>query len=105
MQILYNWGARKFVISNVGPLGCTPSRLALGSIDGTCVAYDNELVKGFNKKLKPLLRNLTQSLAGSMFLYGNSYDVTYNLIQDPFPAGNVYHAYNLPCTFVTDICD
>lgn len=65
---LYNWGARKFVISNVGPLGCIPSRLAMGSIDGTCVAYDNELVNGFNKALKNLTETLPQSLPDAMFL-------------------------------------
>ena len=88
MQTLYNWGARKFVVSNVGPLGCIPSRLAMGSIDGTCVAYDNELVKGFNKALKNLTETLPQSLPDAMFLYGNSHDVVYDIIQDPYPIGN-----------------
>jgi len=66
-----------------------PSRLALGSLDGTCVAYDNEMAQGFNQELEPLLTELTESLQSSMFLYGNSYDMVYDLIQDPFPDGSV----------------
>lgn len=88
LQTIYNLGARKFVVFNVGPLGCIPSRLALGSIDGSCVAADNELVVSFNTALKPLTLELTRTLPESIFLYGNSYDAVYDLILDPFPAGN-----------------
>ncbi|XP_024385964.1 GDSL esterase/lipase At1g71250 [Physcomitrium patens] len=112
LTTIYNLGARKFVVFNVGPLGCIPSRLALGSIDGSCVAADNELVVSFNTALKPLTLELTRTLPESIFLYGNSYDAVYDLILDPFPAGfNVVNEgccgggeYNgqLPCLPVVD---
>ncbi|KAG0620335.1 hypothetical protein M758_4G208400 [Ceratodon purpureus] len=95
LTTVYNLGARKFVVSAVGPLGCIPSRLAIGSVDGSCVASVNELVLGFNNALKPLLLELTQTLPGSMFLYGNAYDAVYDLIQDPSPAG--FNVVNRGC--------
>ena len=76
------------MISNVGPLGCIPSWLAVESIDDTCVANDNELVQGFNKALKNLTKSVAQSFPNAMFLYGNSYDIVYGIIQDPYPLGN-----------------
>ncbi|KAG0593354.1 hypothetical protein KC19_1G323200 [Ceratodon purpureus] len=109
---LYNWGARKFLVSNIGPMGCIPYRLAQKSVDGSCVASDNALVKSFNKALKNLTTSLPSSLPDAMFLYGNSYDIVYNLIQDPYPLGfNVVNEgccgggiYNgqLPCLPVID---
>lgn len=77
-------------MSNVGPLGCIPSRLAIGkSPDGRCVAFDNDLVLGFNVALKSLLLELTRTLPGSMFIYGNAYDAVVGLIDNPAPQGKI----------------
>jgi len=92
VQTLYNLGARKVLVSGVGPLGCIPSRLAKGSLDGSCIASENELVVGFNAALKPLLLELTQTLPGSIFVYGNAYDAVLGLINNPNPEGKKPHS-------------
>ena len=79
------------MVSAVGPLGCIPSRLAIGSPDGKCVAFDNSLVVGFNTAVKALTIDLTKSLPGSMFLFVNPYDTFIGLINNPAPAGKIYH--------------
>lgn len=86
MQKLYNSGARKVVVCNVGPFGCIPNRLALAN-SSKCVALDNQMAEGFNSALKLMLPELTKSLPGAMFLYGDSYSSLLNLINNPASQG------------------
>lgn len=95
LTTIYNLGARKVLVSNVGPVGCIPSRLALGSPDGRCVASENEMAVGFNVALKSLLQELTQTLPGSLFLYGNVYDGVLDTIENPQSQG--FSVSNIGC--------
>ncbi|KAG0487010.1 hypothetical protein HPP92_009105 [Vanilla planifolia] len=63
-------GARRFMVANVGVLGCIPSVLAQNFINH-CSADVNNLVLIFNGKLRTLLHNLDSNLPGS-----NSYTLT-----------------------------
>lgn len=87
LQTVYHLGARKLLVSNVGPVGCIPSRLAIGSPDGRCVASENEMVLIFNAALKSLLLELTQTLPRSLFLFGNVYDGVLDAIENPQAQG------------------
>lgn len=87
LQNVYKLGARKVLVSAVGPIGCIPSRLALGSPDGRCIASENEMAVGFNVALKSLLLELTQTLPHSLFLYGNVYDGVLEAIENPHAHG------------------
>lgn len=68
MQRLYNLGARKFVISGIGLMGCIPSILAQSS-SSVCSDEVNKLVVPFNTNTKAMINNLSASLPGSRFSY------------------------------------
>lgn len=95
LTTLYNLGARKLMAPAVGPLGCIPSQLAKGSVDGSCVASENALIFSFNEALKSLLQELTRTLPGSMFLYANAYQGVLDLIANPHPDG--FYEVNKGC--------
>ncbi|CAA3015104.1 GDSL esterase/lipase At1g71691-like [Olea europaea var. sylvestris] len=65
---LYNLGARKFVISGLGLMGCIPSILAQNS-NGICSEEVNQLLIPFNTNTKAMINNLSATLPGSKFSY------------------------------------
>ncbi|KAE8022306.1 hypothetical protein FH972_008116 [Carpinus fangiana] len=65
---LYNLGARKFVISGIGQMGCIPSILAQ-SPTGACSQEVNLLVQPFNANVKTMMNNLSANLPASTFTY------------------------------------
>ncbi|KAL2538924.1 GDSL esterase/lipase [Forsythia ovata] len=65
---LYNLGARKFVISGLGLMGCIPSILAQNS-NGICSEEVNQLLIPFNTNTKAMINNLSANLPGSKFSY------------------------------------
>ncbi|CAM6060690.1 unnamed protein product [Sphagnum tenellum] len=84
LTTLYNLGARKVVVTAVGPLGCIPSQLVLQlSVNGECVPFINGYVQGFNAALKSLLQQLTSTLPGATFVYANAYDMVQSFINNP----------------------
>lgn len=84
LTTLYNLGARKVVVTAVGPLGCIPSQLVLQfSVNGECVPFINGYVQGFNAALKSLLQQLTSTLSGATFVYANAYDMVQSFINNP----------------------
>ncbi|MCL7040712.1 hypothetical protein MKW94_025592 [Papaver nudicaule] len=81
---LYEFGARKFVIQNIPPIGCTPSARELNNLwnKNSCVASMNNAVMLFNTKLKALLFELNSNLAGSKFVYADIYHIALDLINN-----------------------
>ncbi|XP_059297302.1 GDSL esterase/lipase At1g71691-like [Lycium ferocissimum] len=65
---LYDLGARKFIISGIGQMGCIPSMLA-ESTDGQCSDLVNKMVHPFNAKLKTMVMKLNKDLSGAHFIY------------------------------------
>ncbi|QCD95366.1 zeta-carotene desaturase [Vigna unguiculata] len=65
---LYNLGARKFVITGLGQMGCIPSILAQ-SMSGSCSEEVNLLVQPFNENLKTVLGNFNANLPGARFIF------------------------------------
>ena len=76
-------GARKFIVVGVGPLGCIPFVRALNLLTyGKCSEKVNELINGYNNKLKELLNHLNQQLGPeTIFVYANSFDIFLRIIQ------------------------
>nr|XP_024394142.1 GDSL esterase/lipase At5g37690-like [Physcomitrium patens]PNR40948.1 hypothetical protein PHYPA_018351 [Physcomitrium patens] len=70
LSTLHNLGARKFVVTDLGPLGCLPSQIVRNNTVGTCLDYINDYAKNYNAALKPMLNQLTSALPGSIFCYG-----------------------------------
>lgn len=88
-QALVNLGARKLVISNVGPLGCIPYRMAVSSTTkGQCVQSDNSLVMSFNSALKSLVDELNGKYPNAKFILANSFNVVSQIISNPGGFGN-----------------
>ncbi|XP_024995106.1 GDSL esterase/lipase At4g16230 [Cynara cardunculus var. scolymus] len=80
---LYDMGARKIVIPNVGPIGCIPyQRDTTPSAGDDCVPLPNHLAQLFNSQLKALLQDLTISLQGSTFVFADVYHIVADIIQN-----------------------
>ncbi|KAL2652744.1 hypothetical protein R1flu_020872 [Riccia fluitans] len=90
LTVMYNLGARKMAVFNVGPLGCIPSQLAnQRSADGRCITYINDYVQGFNAALRRQLNVLTARLPGSTFVYGDAYSLVMDRVTNPAQYGFV----------------
>ncbi|XP_071722407.1 GDSL esterase/lipase At1g71691-like [Rutidosis leptorrhynchoides] len=65
---LYKLGARKFVISGLGSIGCIPS-IRAQSPDGRCNKQANLLIEPFNANAKAMINNLNVQLPGAKFIF------------------------------------
>ncbi|XP_061339682.1 GDSL esterase/lipase At1g71691 [Gastrolobium bilobum] len=65
---LYNLGARKFVITGLGLMGCIPS-ICAQSLTGNCSEEVNLLVQPFNANVRTMLNNFNTNLPGSRFIF------------------------------------
>ncbi|GFZ09089.1 GDSL-like Lipase/Acylhydrolase superfamily protein [Actinidia rufa] len=80
---LYNMGARKIVVANVGPIGCIPYQRDINPSAGeNCVAYPNQLAQMYNSQLKNLVAELNTNLEGSKFAYADVYHIVDDIIQN-----------------------
>ncbi|CAI9772123.1 unnamed protein product [Fraxinus pennsylvanica] len=83
LKELHRLGARKFVVVNIGPLGCIPfiRAISLNILGGKCSAKVNALVREYNKKLKEELDQMNNNMGrNAIFVYANSYDVFREII-------------------------
>ncbi|CAH9092709.1 unnamed protein product [Cuscuta epithymum] len=82
IQRLHGLGARKFVVVDVGPLGCIPFVRAIKfAPQQKCSTEVNALIRGYNFKLKEELRRLNRDIGPeAIFLYANSYYVVRQII-------------------------
>lgn len=80
-QRLYRLDARKFIIGNVGPIGCIPYQKTINQLTtDQCVELANKLALQYNGRLKDLLVELNDNLPGAMFVHANVYDLVMELI-------------------------
>ncbi|KAF5752929.1 GDSL-like lipase/acylhydrolase [Tripterygium wilfordii] len=80
---MYQLDARKFVIGNVGPIGCIPYQKTINQLDeNECVSLANQLATQYNGKLKDLLAQLNDNLPGATFILANVYDLVMELIRN-----------------------
>ncbi|KAK6152686.1 hypothetical protein DH2020_012325 [Rehmannia glutinosa] len=78
---LYQLDARKFIVGNVGPIGCIPYQKTINQLsEGECVALPNKLALQYNARLKDLLHELNENLEGATFVHANVYDLVMELI-------------------------
>ncbi|KAI3997529.1 hypothetical protein MKX01_008136 [Papaver californicum] len=83
LRRLYEMGARRIVVVNVGPIGCIPDQRDKNPLAGdSCVDLPNQLAILFNKKLKTLIMDLNSNLALSKFLYADVYNIVSDIIQN-----------------------
>jgi GDSL-like Lipase/Acylhydrolase len=75
--------ARKFVVANVGPIGCIPYQKTINNVaENECVSLPNQLAKQYNGQLRELLAELNDNLPGAKFCLANVYDLVYELINN-----------------------
>uniref|UniRef100_A0A0D3GUQ9 GDSL esterase/lipase n=1 Tax=Oryza barthii TaxID=65489 RepID=A0A0D3GUQ9_9ORYZ len=81
MPRLYTLDARKFVVANVGPLGCIPYQKTINRVgENECVKLPNQLASQYNGRLRELLIQLNGGLAGAKFCLANVYDLVMDVI-------------------------
>ncbi|CAN1281597.1 GDSL esterase/lipase At4g16230 [Linum perenne] len=81
MQRLYDLGARKIVVVNVGPIGCIPYIRDINPSSGDkCATFPNELARSYNAKLKTLVQGLSKSLTGSYLVYADVYRIVSDIV-------------------------
>ncbi|ERN08242.1 hypothetical protein AMTRI_Chr09g17750 [Amborella trichopoda] len=97
LKRLHTFGARKFVVVDVGPLGCIPLIRALNLVaNGGCSSDANKAVVGYNKKLYQMLQKLNIELGPqAIFVYANSYDIVMDIVQNRSKYG--FEDGNNPC--------
>ncbi|CAH1451597.1 unnamed protein product [Lactuca virosa] len=97
LKRLHELGARKFVVVDIGPLGCLPFVRAIHLLpDGKCHEEMNMLIRGYNEKLRQAVNILNQEMGnGSIFVYANSYDVISEMLQNYRDYG--FENVNDPC--------
>lgn len=78
---LYQLDARKFVIGNVGPIGCIPYQRTINQLnENECVDLANQLANQYNGRLKDLLASLNENLPGATFVHADVYALVMELI-------------------------
>ncbi|KAL3525812.1 hypothetical protein ACH5RR_014184 [Cinchona calisaya] len=87
LQRIYQLGARKFVVFEIGPIGCIPSITRNIKHVGQCVENINQLALQFNDQLSTMLKNLTSKLPDSEFILGRVYGLAYDAIKNPTTYG------------------
>ncbi|XP_042514355.1 GDSL esterase/lipase 7-like [Macadamia integrifolia] len=86
LQDLYNLGAKKFLVFNLAPVGCTPAIKIRNNITSGCAEDVNQLVSLYNMDFHSLLQELRTSLHGSTFVEGDMY-ATINSNRNPSEYG------------------
>ncbi|XP_002965201.2 GDSL esterase/lipase 6 [Selaginella moellendorffii] len=84
-KALYDAGARKFAISELGPLGCTPlSRHYVSSElkKQGCYLPLNSMAKSFNFKLNEMLAQLRAELPDAKIITVKSYEIYMDMIRN-----------------------
>ncbi|XP_043712426.1 GDSL esterase/lipase At2g23540 [Telopea speciosissima] len=78
---LYALDARKFVVGNVGPIGCIPYQKTINQLsEDQCVDLANTLAVQYNGRLKILVKELNDKLPGSTFVLANVYALVMEVI-------------------------
>ncbi|KAI3717902.1 hypothetical protein L1987_69815 [Smallanthus sonchifolius] len=79
---LYGLGARKFVVSGIGAIGCCPA-LRKENTNSDCIDDANSMSVKFNDDLKALLQELKTESSDIHYSYFETYNVMDNIIQHP----------------------
>uniref|UniRef100_A0A7N0TX13 GDSL esterase/lipase n=1 Tax=Kalanchoe fedtschenkoi TaxID=63787 RepID=A0A7N0TX13_KALFE len=94
LRRLHELGARRVMVFGLGPLGCIPLQRVL-SLSGECRYKANVLSQKFNQAGIKLLNRLSKQLPNSSFIFGDVYDIVYDMISNPEKHG--FNNSNAPC--------
>lgn len=98
-QELYNAGARKFGVVSLSAIGCIPLELLVSrSLDGSCNNDVNAEILRFNSALHVMIKDLQATYADAHFTFLDSFNIVYNIIQNPVSYGK-WHFIKEPPDF------
>ncbi|OMP04370.1 Lipase, GDSL [Corchorus olitorius] len=86
LKKLYEFGARKFMISGIGMIGCIPAERVKNKTH-ECDEERNFWSVKYNDGLKAMLNGLKSELHGLSYSYFDTYSVMHNIIQNPSAYG------------------
>ncbi|XP_058183546.1 GDSL esterase/lipase 7-like [Rhododendron vialii] len=87
LEDLYNLGARKMLIFEIGPLGCLPYIINKFNPRDRCFEDANKLASIFNEKLETKLKELSGKLKGSTFVTAKTFHLIKDIVENPFDYG------------------
>ncbi|KAL5834707.1 hypothetical protein ACOSQ4_014204 [Xanthoceras sorbifolium] len=87
LKKLYRLGARKFLVNNLGAMGCIPAQVNGQKQNTLCVEETNDRAVIYNDLLSRMLPKLQSRLAGSKFVLGDAYKVLMDIVAFPTQYG------------------
>ncbi|CAL4966329.1 unnamed protein product [Urochloa decumbens] len=87
IEDLYDMGARKFAIINLGPLGCVPAVRVLNSTGSGCAAGLNQLAASFDAALRPMLSGLAARMPDMAYSLADYFGLAQDTFADPQASG------------------
>ncbi|KAL5211497.1 hypothetical protein ABZP36_022344 [Zizania latifolia] len=111
---LHDLGARRVLVTGVGPIGCVPAELALHSLDGACDTELQRAAEAYNPQLVQMLSELNAEVGGDVFVGINTHRIHNDFIDDPTAYGfetateaccgqGRFNGMGL-CTIVSNLC-
>jgi len=89
-QRIYDLGARKFVISRIGQIGCTPISVIRTPFSQNCNEDVNQIVKLYSDKLPGKLQELQTQLSHSLFINVDNYSFSQKIRNSPEKFGKQF---------------
>lgn len=90
LQRLYTLGARKFVLTGIGKMGCIPTMLARAE-DGQCLDTVNQAVLPFNANVKQMIYNFNTTLPDANFVFIDTDKMFQHIINNSKIYGTYLH--------------
>ncbi|KAL7237301.1 hypothetical protein ACSBR2_003568 [Camellia fascicularis] len=113
LQTLYKFGATKFGIIGVLPIGCCPARRVYNATGG-CLEGMNNFARAFHFALDTLMRKISSELPEMKYSLGNTHELIINVIQNPshFNLKDAETACcgagrlkaEIPCNVISNLC-
>ncbi|KAH9325576.1 hypothetical protein KI387_005754, partial [Taxus chinensis] len=86
---LYELGARRIMVTAVGPLGCVPSQRALRTVNGSCDPTLQRAAALFNGGLLNIIRQLNSQYGSTVYTFANSFSMNMDVVSNPGAFGFV----------------
>ncbi|KAF3439106.1 hypothetical protein FNV43_RR17381 [Rhamnella rubrinervis] len=87
LKTLYELGARKMVVFEIGPLGCYPAILKSHKPETKCVDEINQMVSTFNLKLAHMVKTLRSMQRDATIIVAKTYSLIFDMVERPSSYG------------------